>query len=401
MHGKPSILHIVGDSRFGGGTLVIAQLARAAKELGWDPYVLTTDPQSQEYYKVHGIGVLGMDLLWRSIHPLRDLRGFVRLVRLLRKERFDVVHTHTSKGGMIGRLAAWLTRTPIVVHTVHGFAFHEQSGWLARTVYSSLERLASHWCDAIVCVSEFHARWALELGIGTPRKVFSIPNGVEALPELPFDTCPRTRLELGISPEVTLLFSMGRLAPQKGFPWLIDAVALLRDVHKRSVLLAIAGEGPLDEELREYARQRGVSEQVRFLGFRRDIPQLLAACDIVVLPSLWEGLSIALLEAMRAGKPIVSTTIESNLEVASHGNVALLVPAKDAEALASAILRLLQDSELRTTLASESTRVLREHYSEERVVAAYRDLYALLARRHLGAACPPNPIQAVPKGGYQ
>jgi glycosyltransferase involved in cell wall biosynthesis len=401
MHGVPSILHIVGDSRFGGGTLVIAQLGRAAAALGWRPCVLTTDPEAQAFYRQQSIEVVDRDLVRRSIHPLRDLIGLLRLVRLLRQQKFEAVHTHTSKGGMVGRMAAWLARTPIIVHTVHGFAFHEQSGWLARKVYSALERLASHWCDAIVCVSRFHARWALQLGIGNPGKVFAIPNGVVALPELVSGVRERTRLALNVPPETTLLFTMGRLAPQKGFPWLIDAVAILRKTCAPPVVLAIAGEGPLDQHLREYARSAGVPEQVHFLGFRRDIPELLAASDVVVLPSLWEGLSIALLEAMRVGRPIVTTTIESNLEVAGHGEVALLVPPKDAEALAGAIQRLLHDAPLRARLAGEAQRVLAAHYSEDRVVASYRDLYAHLAGISRDAVRAPHPAHAVPKGECQ
>ncbi|MBE7542295.1 MAG: glycosyltransferase family 4 protein [Bryobacteraceae bacterium] len=401
MHGRPSILHIVGDSRFGGGTLVIAQLGRAAAALGWQPYVLTTDAEAQAYYHERGISVVAKDVVRRSIHPLRDVIGLFRLVRILRDQRFDAVHTHTSKGGMVGRMAAWLARTPIIVHTVHGFAFHEQSGWFARMAYSALERLASHWCDAIVCVSQFHADWALQLGIGNPAKVFAIPNGVEALPKFSSYSAARARLALKVPPETTLLFSMGRLASQKGFPWLIDAVAILRKTCSRPVELAIAGEGPLSDELREHARTRGILEHVHFLGFRRDIPELLAASDIVVLPSLWEGLSIALLEAMRAGRPIVTTTIESNLEVAGHGEVALLVPPKDAEALAGAVVRLIEDPGLRTRLADEAQRVLVEHYSEDRVVAAYRDLYAQLSRRRSGLSCASGRVHAVPKGGYQ
>ena len=174
------VIHIVGSSKYGGGALVILPLAIRARREGWHVDILTTDPVFQQKIREAdaGVGIVDLDVLWREIRPLRDFAGLVRLTRYLRHHPYTMVHTHTSKAGVIGRVAAKLAGVPVIVHTVHGFAFHEASSRAARFIYSGIERIAAHFCDALICVSRFHRDWALKLHIGTPEKVVAIPNGL-------------------------------------------------------------------------------------------------------------------------------------------------------------------------------------------------------------------------------
>src|SRR5215472_5677249 len=148
------LLHVTGDSCFGGAGRIIRRLGQVAQAEGWQVDVLSTDAVVQREMSTHGLGLIDLDVIRRKIRPLWDLGGLFRLRDFLLRERYTIVHTHTSKGGFIGRLAARLAGVPVIIHTAHGFAFHELSSHTTRFFYSSLERVASRWCDRIVSVSE-------------------------------------------------------------------------------------------------------------------------------------------------------------------------------------------------------------------------------------------------------
>ncbi len=372
------LLHVVGDSCFGGAGRIILRLGQVAKAEGWQVDVLTTDPVFQRAVRQNGLGLVNLDVVRREIHPLWDLAGLVRLSNFLRRGHYGIVHTHTSKGGFVGRLAAWLAGVPVIVHTAHGFAFHERSTRSARLFYSTLERIASHWCNRIVSVSEFHRHWALELGICGSSKILAIPNGIAALanPEVPG---AELRRQLGVRDRDLLILSMARLAPDKGLEYLIEAAAILLRTERRFQIV-IAGEGPVRARLEELTRHLGVADWVTFLGFREDVSDLLAASDLIVLPSLREGLSIALLEAMAAGKPIIATNIGSHRELASQAEIAHLVSPADAPALCGAILQIASDADLMARLGTNARTLFEGRYTEERMLSAYKQMYFDLLR---------------------
>ena len=390
------LIHVIGDSRFGGAGRIILRLGQIGQAQGWQVDILTTDTVLQQAVKQHGLGVITLDVIRRKIRPLWDLAGLVRLWDFLRREHYAIVHTHTSKGGFVGRLAARLAGVPVIVHTAHGFAFHERSQPWARLFYSTLERIASRWCDRIVSVSEFHRRWAVELGICHPPKILAIPNGIAALASpgvVPADL----REELGVREDELLILSMARLAPDKGLEYLIEAAALLLRTERR-FRIAIAGDGEVRVRLEELAFNLGVSDRIDFLGFREDVSDLLAACDVVVLPSLREGLSIALLEAMAAGKPIVATSIGSHRELASQAEIAQLVPPADAPALCEAILRLTRNPALMARLGAKARVLFESHYTEDRMLKTYKQLYFDLLEEKCPAEAGANRCRNNPDG---
>jgi glycosyltransferase involved in cell wall biosynthesis/ribosomal protein S18 acetylase RimI-like enzyme len=381
------VLHVVGDSRFGGIAGIILGLGRIARAEGWKVDVLTTDPFVQQAVRREGLGVVSLDVIRREIRPFWDLGGMLRLRRFLRAESYRIVHTHTSKGGFVGRLAAWLAGVPVIVHTAHGFAFHEHSPRAARLFYTVLERVASRWCDRIVTVSEFHRKWALELDLCRPTEILAIPNGTsERQLSDDFDAADLRR-QLGVADGEVLILSIARLAPDKGIDHLIAAAAKLPRRDRRYRIL-IAGDGPMRPRLEEMVRENGLGDRITFLGFRSDIGELLAASDLVVLASMREGLSITLLEAMAASKPIIATSIGSHREVASQASVVRLVPPANPGALADAIEQVTQNPLLMARLAAGARSLFEHRYTENRMLETYRELYLHL----LGGKSAVSPI---------
>jgi glycosyltransferase involved in cell wall biosynthesis len=373
--GPIKLLHIVGDSKFGGGALIIQGLAKMSQQMGWKVDVLATDPVCRRMLRSQNTGVVTLDVIHRDIRPFRDLKGLFQLWQFLRRSDYDIVHTHTSKAGFIGRLAAKAAGIRRIIHTVHGFAFHEQSSRSLVRAYALLERIAAYACHRIVTVSEYHRRWALELGIGNARKIVAIPNGIA--PDRVKANRDREgfRKDLRIDAKTVMLLSTGRLADGKGLEYLLQAAPLISHHAKARFKIVFAGTGPLESHLKQLAEDLGLREQVRFLGFRNDIGDLLMASDIVVLPTLREGLSIALLEAMAAGKPIVTTTIGSNVEATHHGRAALLIPTKNPEACAKAVTQFLRNSSLRLLKSTKARELFARNYTEARMLDAYRAQY--------------------------
>jgi glycosyltransferase involved in cell wall biosynthesis len=372
------LLHIVGDSKFGGGAVIIRRLAQMVQQMGWRVDVLATDPACRRMLRHHNIDVVNLDVIRRDISLWRDLRGLFQLWQFLRCSDYDIVHTHTSKPGFVGRWAAKAAGIRGIVHTVHGFAFHEESSRTAFRIYALLERVAAYACHRVVTVSEHHRRLALELKIATQSKVVAIPNGIS--PERVKTDREREKLrkELRIAPGTAMLLSTGRLAQGKGLEYLLKSACLISTYCNVPFKIVYAGTGPFESSLKQLAVDLGLHEQVRFLGFRNDIADLLMASDIVVLPTLHEGLSIALLEAMAAGKPIVTTTIGSNLEATHEGRGALLVPPKSPEALAKAISRFLRNSSLCILKGAKARELFSQCYTEARMLDAYRTQYLKL-----------------------
>jgi glycosyltransferase involved in cell wall biosynthesis/ribosomal protein S18 acetylase RimI-like enzyme len=375
------VLHVVGDSRFGGIAGIILGLGRIARAEGWKVDVLTTDPFVQQAVRQQGLGVVSLDVIRREIRPFWDLGGMLRLRRFLQAEPYRIVHTHTSKGGFVGRLAARLAGVPVIVHTAHGFAFHEHSPRPVRLFYTALERMASQWCNRIITVSEFHRNWALELGLCRPADILAIPNGTSE-PQFSehFDAADLRR-QLGVANGEVLILSVARLAPDKGIDHLIAAAAKLPKREPRHRIF-IAGDGPMRPRLEEMVREHRLGDMITFLGFRSDTRELMAAADLVVLASMREGLSITLLEAMAASKPIIATAIGSHREVASQASVVKLVPPSNPSALADALEQVTQNPLLMARLGAGARSLFERRYTESRMLDAYRELYlGLLGRK--------------------
>ena len=295
-------------------------------------------------------------------------RGFSRVHALaarMRAARIDVVNGHNPTGGLYGALAARLAGVPIAFRTEHSFHFRGRHS----RVYPLLERIATALTDRVICVCEaVRASHSPRLG-GDPSRFVVIRNGVDARP--PVRPRADTRRLLGLADE-PLVLTIGSLTKQKAQHDLVDAMA---DPALASAHLAIAGEGPLRPELEARIARLGLGGRVRLLGARNDAADLLEACDVFVLSSVREGLSVTLLEAMRAGRAVVATAVGGNAEAVRDGVTGRIVPAGEPRALASAIARLCADAEARARMGRAGHERWRVEFTAERMVRETENLY--------------------------
>jgi glycosyltransferase involved in cell wall biosynthesis len=286
--------------------------------------------------------------LRREIHPLRDLCALKALRRQIREGRPKIVHTHTSKAGFLGRLAARLEHVPHIIHTPHGHVFGGYFSPATTRIFILLERLAARWTDRIVTLTDAEAAQHLALGIGRPGQFITIASGVDV------DDIASTA-PVRLAPHGPVIGTVGRLAPIKGHQHLIDAVPeILRRCPAAHVVLV--GDGELRQALTERTRRLGVDSCVIFTGYREDISALIAGMDVFVLPSLNEGMGRVLVMAMALGKPIVATRVGGVPELLANGEAGLLVPPADPRALADAICTLLADPVRAKTLGAAGLR---------------------------------------------
>lgn len=319
--------------------------------------------------------------LRREVNPILDAVALAALVDVFRRGRYDLVHTHSSKAGVLGRLAARLARVPLVVHTVHGWGFNDRQRPFVHRSYAALERWCARFTDALVTVTPRDTEVGLALGIGHPALYTTIRSGIDiAHFGAPARSREEVRGELGLAAHHRVAVSVMRLVPQKAPLDVIEAAGrLLREAPGARVL--IVGDGPLRATVEERCRALEIDDRVVFTGLRPDVPDLLAASDVLVLASLWEGLPRVIPQAMAAGLPVVATAVAGNAEAVIDGVTGLLVPPRDPAALAAATAALLADGDRARALGAAG-RARVDEFSVHRMVDDIEALYArLLAAR--------------------
>jgi glycosyltransferase involved in cell wall biosynthesis len=367
-------LQVLGGGAWGGGSVVVLAITRAMIARGDEVWVATLDDETISHFEAAGARAVRPPLWLRPINPL-DVVPFIYLWWMCLRHRFDFVATHTSKGGFLGRFAARLAGVPHIVHHVHGFAFHQFTHPAVLRVYAFLERLAGRCSDLLITVGEQHRQTAIELGIKPPDAIRTVLNGID-IDKFQGVSRTQARRAFGFAEDDFIIGSAGRLAPQKGFVYAIRAMKTVAERFPRARLV-IAGEGPLEAELKAEAAALGVTDNVIFLGFRRDVAAFLTAMDVFVHPSLWEGLSISLMEAMAASCTIVASDIWGNREMIRHGANGLLVRPADPAALAEALSSVLSDPVFAARMAAEARRTAEADFTEPRMVAENLRAYDL------------------------
>jgi len=346
------------------GQLVISQLANAEKL---------------------GIEVIDLPSLVRRISPVNDLKAFSSIFRLLRRMKPHIVHTHTSKAGILGRLAAWMARVPTIIHTPHGHVFYGHFGRSLSRIFLQMERLLGKITHHHIALTPEECNDYLSLRVAQPNNTSVIHSGVD-LQRFSKGAKQRTekRKELGFSPHSLVVGYVGWLIPIKGVTYLVNAMAKIVEQHPKSLLVLVGkGDDKGEEEikLKEQVERAGLADKVRFLGWRPDVDEIMGCFDIFVLPSLNEGMGRVLVEAMAAGLPIVASRVGGIPDLVKDGENGLLVPPADTSALEKAISSLLHDGARRKRMGKAGKKMCGP-YSAEAMVEQIDVLYTELLEKY-------------------
>ena len=368
------ILRIIARMNVGGPAWQVSALVRGLDEGRFESLLISgeVDKDEADFLDLRdpGLPVLKIPSLGRSVRIWGDLRALLLIRRSIRRFRPDIVHTHTAKAGVLGRLAAASCQVPVRVHTFHGHTLHGYFGRVVSWASKLIERVLARGSTVLVAVGEQVRDDLVKARIGRPDQYIAIPPGVETA-EPSDQTLARSRL--GLPPEVPVALFVGRLTAIKRPDRLIEAMGLVLERHP-NVVLAVAGEGDLLAETESLAAPLGSA--VRFLGWQSDIGDLFAAADFAILTSDSEGMPVTLIEAAMAGIPSVTTDAGSAREVVLDG-VTGIVTAPDSVAGAAGLARLLDNDVCKQMGASARERA-EEKFGTRRLLNDHEDLYGRL-----------------------
>ncbi len=391
---KARVIHVITRFDKGGSAentyLTAAGLDREAREV-W----LVTGPSRESAMgpqesacveenlarlRARAVKLLTLDALVRQVDPVRDLTALLALWRLFRRERPAIVHTHTSKAGIIGRWAAWMAGVPVIVHTPHGHVFWGYFGPAKTRLFIALEKLTALITDRLVMLTDQERLDHLRFRIAPQEKFVTIHSGVDlGRIRASAGERERARESLGISSGAFVVGTVGRLTAVKGHRVLLDAAQKVIARHGETIIVLL-GAGELLGELERQAARLGIGENVRFAGWQPDAARIMSAFDLFAFPSFNEGMGKALVEAMALGKPVVASRIGGITDLIDDGVSGFLVPAAEPEALADRILYILENPETGRRMAKRAVEKA-SAYGSAAMVRQIESLYSGLHSR--------------------
>jgi glycosyltransferase involved in cell wall biosynthesis len=364
------LLHFAEDSDTSG---YFPQLARWHDRNRYRMYFGTLKPMApwlREYMESQGVVTFSCECPRRIKYPI----GLVRLARFLRRERIDILHTHLFDPSVVGLMAGYLARTPTRVLTRHYSDYHTR---INKKWHVRLDQLCTRLSHSVIAVSEHTREHMIAQEKAPPKKVRTILNGIDFDRVKLSEPAVRERLRREFDGDrFYLLLMVGRLHPEKGYPHLFRAISELKSKTDRPVRLLIAGTGPMADSFRDEVRQLGCDDAVQFLGFRKDVPDLMAAVDLVVHPAVAEAFGLSLTEALYIGTPVVASRVGGIPEIITDGIDGVLVPPAEPRALAETIVKMLHDPERRQAMAGAGREKVQRRFRFDEMVRGYEEEYS-------------------------
>lgn len=351
---KLKVLHIITQLDLGGAQRCALDIARLLDREKYNLYFLSSynGILAEEVLDLPETNVIFLSSLKRSPHPLADILSVWRLTVLCKKEGIDLMHTHSSKAGILGRWAARFAGVPIIVHSIHGWSFHQEQPRFVKLFYVFLERITANFTDALIAVSESDIAKGLAHNIAQTSKYKLIRYGINRarFSECNLDVAKKKR-ELGCPDDAPLVGMIACFKPQKSPLDFIKAAALLIKRNPK-IRFIMVGDGILRTKIEKLIKHFNLEENIMLTGWRRDIPEILACLDVMVLTSRWEGLPLVFLEAMCAKVPIVAYDVDGVGEIIRDGFNGFLVAPEKISLLAEKVYKLLDDDAMRVQMVN-------------------------------------------------
>ena len=348
----------------------------------------TTGPEGKllEKHDTTGLKIIEVEDLIRSINPVKDLRCYFVLRQIIKEEKFDVVHTHASKAGIIGRAAAWKEKVPAVIHTVHGPPFHRyEKAWKNR-IYIESEKFAAKRCHQLLCVADAMTDQYVEAGIATRDKYLTVHSGMNLSPYTEAkNSCEirkTVRQELDLPDDAVVAVKVARLFELKGHDYLIEAAEkVCKD--QANLYFILVGDGLLREDLQSELKEKGLFDRFRFTGLvpPTEVPRYVHAADILIHLSLREGLPRAVVQGLAAAKPAIAFNLDGAPEVVKTGETGYLCQAEQVGDVIEALDKLCNSAELRKELGESGRQLVTKLFSTERMVERLEEVYKNLLKK--------------------
>ena len=379
MRVRTKIAHVVTRIASGGVSSVLFSLMRISAGSGYElTLIYGGESKLPEEYKLfirkNNIRTIHIPYLKREIDPVNDFLAFWKLAYIFRREKFDIIHCHTSKAGFLGRLAAGLFSDATVFYMPHGHIFYGYFGKLKTSLFIFLEKIAARFTDKIITLSGNESAEFLRRGIGKKNQFAVVHNGIDTGYFSRAIGKKSKKRELKIERRSPVVTVIARLEPVKGHGILIEAYGRVAELYPGSVCL-LAGDGTLKAGLKKMVKQLHLQDYFIFLGERNDISEILQISDLIVLPSLNEGLGLALIEALSAGKPVVASNVGGVAEIIINNKNGLLVPAGNPEKLSAAINTILGNPALARKFGNFGKIWAKKHFSEEKMRLSWLNIY--------------------------
>lgn len=378
---KINLLYVITKLELGGAQKQLLSLIARIDKKRYNIFLITAHQGLliEDALSIEGLFLRRSRFLERPINPLKDFLALTEIYRFIKKNKIDIVHTHSSKAGILGRWAARLANVSVIIHTIHSWSFHPWQNPIVRQIYIFLEHLTARATNRLIAVSNYDIQKGVRSRIARREKYVLIRYGIDKKEFIDYNSFLNKREELAITPEQVVVGMVACLKPQKAPQDYIRVASLVTKIFPQTKFLLV-GDGVLRPRVEKLIKKLNLNESIILTGWRRDIPQLLSAIDIFVLTSLWEGLPVAVLEALASSKPVIANNTGGIKEIVKDNRNGFLVPPKNVDMLADRLTTLLGDERLRSKMAEEAKNSIIREFTYDHMVSKTQDLYESLIK---------------------